>query len=168
MTRLAGLLVMLASAMLVSASPVAVSAQEGPSPETEAEAAVLDAHRALIEAYATTDVDELAALLAPSEDLLIFHPRGNLEFQGLPDVRRGLEQMLKDVGPSTFTDEWPKHLVVHGDVAWYTYEITMQWDGADKGITARGTEIWVEHAGGWRLAHAHWSELRAIGYPEDQ
>jgi len=149
--------------------PAVIVAEEAPAASADEErAAVMTAHRDLLTAYATADIDALAGLMNPSEDLLIYHPRGNLQFKSLPSVRHGLERMLNRVGPLTWSDERNNHVVVSGDVAWHTYELGMAWSGDVDPIDVRGTEIWLQRAGGWRLVHAHWSESTPTSHPSGE
>jgi hypothetical protein len=136
-------------------------------PESPDVVAVREAHTKLLQAYASVNVDDLTALLEPSKRLLIFHPRGDLSFDSLPSVRWGIERMMSKVGPSTWLNESHSKINVVGDVAWHTYYMTMEWDGLAEPIRTRGTEIWVRHAAGWRLVHAHWSERHVTPDDED-
>jgi len=130
------------------------------------EAAVLEAHSHLMRAYAAVDAPAMSALLDPSADLFIFHPRGNLEFGNFPDASRGLEYMFSRLGPSTWSNETSQRVTVRDDVAWYTYYLDMEWGGSTEPMSARGTEIWVKRASGWRLIHGHWSEDPGMSAPE--
>ena len=147
----------------------AVSAEEASEIAATASgdvAAVLEAHDHLMRAYAAVDAPGVSALLDPSADLFIFHPRGNLEFGNFPDASRGLEHMFGRVGPSTWSNESSQRVTVRDDVAWYTYYLEMEWGGSTEPMSARGTEIWVRRASGWRLIHGHWSEDPGIPHPE--
>lgn len=148
-----------AIALLGAFGPAGSRAQEKETRAADdARQAVYDAHLELIAAYAQVDIDALAGLMDPSDDLLIYHPRGNLKFSTLPSVRHGLERMLEHVGPSTWSNETDSHVVVSGDVAWHTYMLSMEWSGVIEPIRVRATEVWVHRASGWRLVHAHWSD----------
>jgi ketosteroid isomerase-like protein len=150
---------------MLAVTPIVASEGTEEDPISSDVEAIREAHTKLIQAYATLDVDALTALLEPSRRLLIYHPRGDLRFDSLPSVRWGIERMLSRLGPSTWLDESQSTVTVIGDVAWHTYQMAMEWEQLADPIRTRATEIWVRHAAGWRLAHAHWSERQIL--PDD-
>lgn len=123
------------------------------------------AHHRLMNAYGSMDAGEILNLLADAESVHLFHPRGNLDFEGKDTIKWGLQRMWERVGPAAWLDEAHNRVVVEGNVAWHTYYMSMRWEERDESIDARGTEIWVRRDGGWRLMHAHWSENQADDPP---
>lgn len=132
--------------------------QEAESQEAAIEEAmVLEAHERLIESYTQGDTETFSSLLDPSAELLIFHPRGYFQFESFPQVRKGMEHMLKRLGASEWVEREIR-VVVRDEVGWVTSLILIEWEGMTEPLMARGTEVWVKRAAGWRLIHGHWSE----------
>lgn len=119
--------------------------------------ALLNAHAALIEAFQSASPERFIALLDDSPDLLIFHPLMSQRLDSINVIRAELPRMFARLGPATWTDVHPMVLQV-GDVAWIADYILLDAPGLKSPFRGRGTEIWVQRTGSWRLIHAHWSE----------
>jgi len=119
--------------------------------------AVIEAHEALIEAYETADTDAFVALLEPSAELLIFHPRLVDRFDGIDRAKQGLARMFERLGGAKWSVFHPI-VIVRGEVAWVTSHVLIESPTLEAPLLGRGTEIWVRRGEGWRLVHGHWSE----------
>jgi ketosteroid isomerase-like protein len=120
------------------------------------EAAVVAAHEALIAAYEAGDVDAFVALLDPTPDLLIYHPRLVHRYAGIDQVTGSLPRMFKRLQGASWLDAHAS-VNVDGSVAWLNSHVLIEAPGLDEPFAGRGTEVWVKRSGGWRLAHGHWS-----------
>jgi len=119
--------------------------------------AVIVVHQSLARAYENGDADAFVALLRPSPDLLIFHPRLENRFDGVEEIRSQMGRMFARLGGAKWTDVHPQ-VVVDGDVAWLTGQVLIEAPGLEYPFVGRATEIYVRGDDGWRLGHAHWSE----------
>ena len=120
--------------------------------------AVVEAHEALLAAYEQGDIEAFVAVLDPTAELLIFHPRVRARFDGVEKVREEMGRMFAGLGGAAWSDH---HAVVQvkGDVAWITAQTLIESPNLDPPFTGRGTEIWVRRPDGWKLTHGHWSAL---------
>ena len=125
------------------------------------EAAVIEAHRALITAYESRDAKAFVELLDPSPELLIFHPLQENRFDGIEEAKAGLERMFQKIGTVQWT-EAHTHLTLRGDVAWVTAHVVVDSAMLALPFVGRSTEIWVRTSGSWRLIHAHWSTVPGV------
>lgn len=128
------------------------------APATAGEPALLEAHQSLHHALASQDVEGVVALLDHSPKLLIFHPLVEDRFDSVEAVRRKLPAMFEHLGAATWTEVHPE-AVQMGDVGWITSNLLVESPALPTPFRGRGTEIWVKEEGGWRLIHAHWSEV---------
>jgi ketosteroid isomerase-like protein len=128
-----------------------------PGGQVSAEHEVLEAHRALILAYETSDHGAFLDLLLPSEDLLIFHPTLEDRFEGIEEAREEVGRMFGRYDELTWTEAHPE-LIVRGEVAWVTSHVLVESPDLEHPFVGRASEVWVRHNDEWRLAHGHWSQ----------
>jgi ketosteroid isomerase-like protein len=119
--------------------------------------AVMEAHEALVDAYERGDIEAFVNLLAPSPDLLIYHPFVEDRFDDIDEIRQKLGRMFGRFSERAWTDAHPS-VVVNGDVAWVASHVLIKSPDLDSAFVGRGTEIWLRVPAGWRLVHGHWSE----------
>jgi ketosteroid isomerase-like protein len=117
--------------------------------------AVIEAHKALVAAYQSGDVEAYVGLLAPEP--LIYHPFVEDRFDDTEEIRRNLGRMFGRFSERAWTDVHPG-VEVNGDVAWLTAHVLIKSPELESAFVGRGTEIWLRTPAGWRLAHGHWSE----------
>ena len=163
-----GILLIAAGAMIAGCGgPVPQVDDTGdPGGQLSAEHEILEAHKALILAYETTDHGAFLDLLLPSEDLLIFHPTLQNRFQGIEEARAQVGTMFGRYEDLTWTEAHPD-LIIRGDVAWLTSHVLVESPDLDQPFVGRATEVWVRHNDEWRLAHGHWSKQPELaGKPE--
>lgn len=171
MRRSAAVLILLACACIAAASCAApespadtdaepatqaVAAVEAQDSEADAQA-VIEAHQALVAAYQAGDIEAYIDLLAPTQELLIFHPFVEDRFDDVDEIRRHLGRMFGRFSERAWTDVHPG-VVVNGDVAWLTSHVLIKSPDLEAAFVGRGTEIWLRTPAGWRLVHGHWSE----------
>ncbi len=131
------------------------------SADAPAPGSLLSAHETLVEALIGGDVAGVVALLETEPPPLVFHPRVDARFEGVEEIRSGLEQMVAVTGPLGWTE-------VHGEVTqegaagWLTYHVLVESERMGEVVAARATEAWRYEEGAWRLAHVHWSELDVV------
>jgi ketosteroid isomerase-like protein len=160
---LVAVLVLVASGCAGEPEPTPEPGEEGrgttataPSEDAEADQqGVIEAHKAFVRAWESADVEGVVNLLDAPPQLLIFHPNVRTRFDDLDEVREGLVRMHSKIGEADWVEAHPI-VTVRGDVAWLTMHIAIEAANIDP-FVARGTEIWVRDAAGWRLTHAHWS-----------
>lgn len=132
------------------------SADAGTPAPSDARAALFDAHEGWVSAFEDSDVEALVGYLEPSGRFLLFHPEVDGRYHNADEVRAGLARMFESLGDPAWTEV---HLEgrVEGTVGWLTYHLVLESTGGGAPFLGRGTEIWVLHPNGWRLAHAHLS-----------
>ncbi len=128
--------------------------------DAPAPGSLVAAHEAFVEALTTGDIDRVVSLLETDPPALVFHPEVAARFEGVDEIRSGLQRMLEATGPLGWTE-------VHGEVTqdgsagWLTYHVLVEPEKKDEAVRARATEIWRYTDGAWHLAHVHWSEIPA-------
>ncbi len=162
------ILILAASAALIAACAPAPSspASQTPPPQaapaasqaTSGEPALIEAHQALHQALGSQNVEGVVALLDSSPKLLIFHPLLEDRFDSIDAVRSKLPEMFKHLGKASWTEVHPEAVQI-GNVGWITSNLLIESPALPSPFIGRGTEIWVKEANGWRLIHAHWSEV---------
>jgi ketosteroid isomerase-like protein len=139
----------------------AASAGEGAALGESDEMGLISAHKALIKAMEASDVAAVTALVDPSADLIVFHPFLENRFDGIGEVDEGLGRMFEQLGGLTWTESHAA-IGLEGNAGWVTSHVMIKSGAFERSFVGRGTEIWVNGPGGWRLKHAHWSQNASL------